>query len=80
MTSSAEAFRQLESDAKMLESISQKYSSTSPEFSAVKRAAMALTYVVMHAQEEFATFVEEMDRDLSTEERDELRNRYGIET
>lgn len=79
MMSSSEAFRQLESDAKVLESISQSYPPASPEFSAIRRAAMALTYVVMHAREEFASFVEEMGRDLSAEERDELRDRYGIE-
>ena len=80
MTSSAEAFRQLKSDAKVLESISQNYAPTSPEFSLVRRAAMALMYVVMHAQEGFAAFVEELDRDLSADERDELRDLHGINT
>ena len=78
MTSSAETFQQFEDDAKVLESVGQAYPPTSPEFNAVRRAALALTYVVMHAPQGFATFMEEMNRDLSAEERDELRGRYGI--
>lgn len=76
----AEAFRQLEADTEVLKKISETYPSTSAEFDALRRAAMALTYVVMHDRERFAAFIQEMDRDLSTEERDELRDRYDIET
>jgi hypothetical protein len=78
--SAAEAFRQFEADAQVLKTISETYSPASPEFGAMRRAAMALTYVVMHDREKFATFMEEMDRDLTDEQRDELRDRYGIET
>jgi len=80
MTSTAKAFRQLEDDAKLLEKISQSYPPTSPEFHALRRAAIALTYAVMHDREKFAMFAEEMDRELSTEERNQLKDRYGIET
>jgi hypothetical protein len=76
----SEMFRQLESDTKLLESISQRYSPDSAEFHAVRRAAMSLAYVVMHRREEFGTFMEEMDQELSDEERNELRDRYGIDT
>jgi len=75
-----DAFRQLEADAEVLKKISDGYSPTTPEFDALRRAAMALTYVVMHDREKFATFMEDVDRDLSAEERDELRDRYVIET
>jgi len=78
--SAAEAFRQLEADAQLLKAIREAYSPESREFDAMRRAAMALAYVVMHDREKFATFMQEMDRDLTDEQRDELRNRYGIET
>jgi hypothetical protein len=76
----ADAFRQLEADAEVLKKISETYSPSSPEFDVLRRAAIALSYVVMNDREKFATFMEEMDRDLSPEQRDELRDRYGIET
>lgn len=74
----AEIFRQYESDAKMLEKISQNYPATSEEFRVVRCAAMALAYVVMHEREKFATFIEDIDQELSDEERAELRDRYDI--
>lgn len=76
----AEAFRRLEPDAEVLKKISETYPPTSPESDALRRAAMALTYVVMNDREKFAVFVEEMDHDLSAEERGKLRVRYGIGT
>jgi hypothetical protein len=76
----AEAFRQLEADADLLKTISETYPATSAEVDALRRAATALTYVVMHDRERFATFIEVRDRDLSAEERAELRDRCGNET
>jgi len=73
-------FRQLEIDAKLLEAISQAYPPASSEHNAVRRAALALTYVVMHDREGFVTFTEEMGRDLSAKELDKLRDRYDAET
>ena len=73
-------FRQLESDAQFLEKVSREYERTSPEYQSLRRAALSLAYVVMNERSEFATFLEEIDGDLSDEERKDLRERYGIET
>lgn len=76
---SGEAFRRFESDAEVLKGISEQYEPTSAEFHALQRAALALAYVMMNRQEEFAAFVEEMNGDLSNEQRKELQDRYGID-
>jgi hypothetical protein len=73
-------FRLLETDSQLLEKISQQYQPDSAEFEAVRRAALALAYVVMNRRAEFATFIEEMESDLSDAQREELRELYGIDS
>jgi len=76
---SSEVYQQFESDAQVLKRISEQYAATSAEFQALRRASLSLAYVVMNRKDEFAEFVEEMDSDLSDEQRQQLRDRYGIE-
>ena len=75
----SEMFRQLESDAQLLEKIGKQYPPASPENEALHRAALSLAYVVMNERAAFRTFVEEMESDLTDEQRTELRERYGID-
>ena len=72
---SNDAYRQFESDARVLKRISEQYATTSQEFQALQRAALSLAYVVMNRQDEFAAFVEEMKSDLSDEQRQQLHAR-----
>jgi len=75
----SELFQQLESDARLLDKISQQYQPRSPEFEALRRAAQSLAYVVMNQLAEFRTFVQEMQSNLTDDQRKELRERFGIE-
>lgn len=77
---SSEAYQQFESDSQVLKRISEQYAATSAEFQALQRASLSLAYVVMNRQDEFAEFVEEMDSDLSDEQRQQLKDRYGVES
>ena len=75
----SELFQQLESDARLLKKMSQEYQPASAEFEALRRAAMALAYVVMNQRADFRAFVETMNGDLSKKQRTELSERYGID-
>src|SRR5262245_39285773 len=75
----SELFRQLESDARLLQKISQNYSPSSPEHTALRRAALSLTYVIMNQHADFQKFVDEATAALTDDQRRELRERYGIE-
>lgn len=75
----SERYKQFEADAEVLRNISARYDEGSAEFQALRQAALALAYVTMNKQDEFAAFVEDMNSDLSEEQRNELRERYGID-
>jgi ABC-type transporter Mla subunit MlaD len=75
-----DAYRQFESDAQVLKRVSEQYAATSEESQALQRAALSLAYVVMNHQDEFSAFVEEMGSDLSDKQRQQLHDRYGIES
>lgn len=74
----SELFRALEIDAKELEAISKQYDESSPQHATVRRAAWALTYVVMHRRKEFAAFLTEMSGDLTDSDRKQLRE-FGLD-
>ena len=75
----SERYKQFEADAEVLRNISERYDEGSAEFQALRQAALALAYVTMNRQDEFAVFVADMNSDLSEEQRNELREHYGID-
>jgi hypothetical protein len=62
-----------EKDARILERIAGQYNETSMEHVALKRAAIALWYVLTTNYEAFTDYVAEMGGDLNPEQRSSLR-------
>ena len=61
-----------EEDAKLLESIASRYDDSSKEHAAIKRAAIALWYVLTNDYDRFKDYVEKFEGDLSPEQRADL--------
>ena len=74
----ADLFRTLENDARELRGIAEHYSKDSPQYGAIRHAALALLYVTMNQREEFASFLVDIFKELSPEEREQLRA-YGLQ-
>ena len=67
-----------ERDSKVLEKIASSYSEESQQYQALRRATIALWYVVRERYDEFREYVENFDRDLSPAEKQHLRE-MGID-
>jgi hypothetical protein len=65
-----EAFDQ---DSRVLEEIANRFPAESKEYHALRRAAIALWYVLREKYAEFKDYVENFDRDLSPSEKRHLR-------
>jgi hypothetical protein len=78
MSTLKERIQSFEDDSKVLERIASSYSEDSAEYKVVRRAAIALWYVLREKNSEFESYFASFDRDLSPEERQELQ-RMGID-
>ena len=67
-----------ERDAKLLEEIAHSYPEESEQYQALRRAAIALWYVLRERYTEFKEYVENFDRELSPAEKQHLRD-MGID-
>ena len=61
-----------EDDAKLLESIASRYDESSKEHAAIKRAAVALWYVLTNNYDQFKDYVKKFEGDLSPDQRAHL--------
>ncbi len=77
MKSLGDRIRMFEDDSKILAQVAGKYPEDSPEYAAVKHAAIALWYVLVDGHEQFTKYVEQFDGDLSPEQREYLL-RMGV--
>ena len=62
-----------------MEGICAKFAPTAAELETLRRAGLALMYVLMHCPGDFERFMAESDAELTDAQRAELRDRYGIE-
>ncbi len=75
MKKSSEYFREHEAGMKVLASLAGQHPADSEEAIVLRRAGIAMTYIVMNCAEAFEKFEAEFDEKLSDEERDALCSR-----
>lgn len=78
MNTLKERILNFEDDSKVLERIAKSYPEDSAEYTVLRRAAIALWYVLREKNSDFEAYFANFDRDLSPEERRELQ-RMGID-
>lgn len=67
-----ERIHRFEEDSRILESIAVHYGEDSPEYIAIKHAAIALWYVLTDGHERFREYVAQFEGDLTPEQRRKL--------
>lgn len=64
--------KRFEEDSKILERIANQYGEHSREYGALKRASIALWYVLSEGHDKFRRYIAKFEGDLSPEQRREL--------